>query len=71
MINPSTPPIVFDELEAIPRVLHGESGWIIVVSLGGIVMQTPLAVYDSYTADTQQLYKVDGRRPTRCMLKVV
>ena len=43
-------------------------GWIITAS-----MQPPLGIYtyDSYTAETQQLYEVDGIRPISSTLKIL
>ena len=74
MINPSTPPIVSAiDLESLFRFSHD----IVGIPLSGISivvvsMQTLdlLAVYDPCTADTQQLYEVEGKRPNISRLKV-
>ena len=70
MINPSTPPIVSTpELESL-RISH----YIVGISLSGIVLsvQTPLAAYEPYTAETQYSCEVEVRR-LNCspILKVV
>ena len=70
MINPSTPPIVSaPELESL-RISHD----IVGISLSGVVLsvQTPLAAYEPYTAETQHSYEVEVRRPNCSpILKVV
>ena len=80
MINPSIPPTVSaTELEALFRILYASS-YIVGGSLGWLVggrivaavsVQTPPAVYNPYTADTQQLYVVEGRRLNSSTLNVV
>ena len=72
MINPSTPPIVSaPELESL-WISHD----IVGISLSGVVyilsVQTPLAAYEPYTAETQHSYEVEVRRPNCSpILKVV
>ena len=79
MINPSIPPTVSaTELEALFRISHvsscivGDSlGWLVGGRIVVVSVQTPPAVYNPYTANTQQLYVVEGRRPNSSTLNVV
>ena len=61
-MNPSTPTatLLFESLKLVVLLVKE-------INVGvSISPQTPLAVYDSYTASTQQLYCAAGSRPSSC-----